>query len=60
MEALKVKSGSIPQGTLATGRTIAKKGLEYSFTRMETSTKVCGEQIRDTDKGHTGETKEEN
>ena len=60
MEALKVKSGSIPQGTLATGRTIAKKGLESSFTRMETSTKVCGEQIRDTAKGHTGETKEEN
>ena len=57
MEALKVKSGRMLLGTLVTGRTTARRASEFSSTRMETSTRVCGLLTKDMAKGHTGVTK---
>ena len=57
MVALKVKNGRWHPDILVIGKITARKVLEYSFTKTETSTKECGQVIRDTGKGHIGEMK---
>ena len=54
MEASKEKNGSMLQGISETGRIIAKKASEFNTTKMETSTKVCGEETKDMVKVPTG------
>ena len=46
--------------TLETGRIIAKKVSEFSFTRMEINMKECGEEIKDMVRELIGEMKTEN
>ncbi len=55
MVQFKEKSGLSLQDILVTGETIAKKDLVFNSTRMETSTKVCGQWIRNMVKVLTGE-----
>lgn len=60
MEQLKVKSGRHRKGTLVIGRIMERMVLVFSFTKMETSMKVCGELTKDTDKELIGALKETN
>jgi len=53
----KEKCGLSLQDILVTGETTAKKDLVFNSIRMETSTKVCGQWIRNMAKVPTGEMK---
>lgn len=55
MVASKERCGLGLHDILVIGETTVKKGLEYSSTRMETSTKECGLWTRNMAKEHTGE-----
>ena len=57
MEASREKSGSRLLAISVIGRTTAKMGSVFSFTRMETSTKACGREIGDMARERTGETR---
>ena len=54
MEALKVKSGRMLLDTSVIGRITARRASEFSSTRMETSTRVCGLLTKDMGKVPTG------
>jgi hypothetical protein len=54
---LKVTNGCHLQSTLVTGAIIAKRVLEFSIIKTETSMKACGQSTNDMDRVPTGEMK---
>lgn len=58
MEASREKNGNTLADTLGIGKITAKMALVSSSTKMETSTKECGLETRDTVKVLTGVTRE--
>ena len=57
MVASKARSGNPPLAISVTGETTARKVLVFNFTKMATSTKVCGPWTKSTVKAPTGEMK---
>ena len=54
MEASKERNGNMLRGTLAIGRTIRRMASEFSSTKMATSMRVFGKEIKDTVRELTG------
>lgn len=57
MELSKEKNGKLLQDMLVIGTITVKKGLAFSFIKMEINMKECGREIEDMVKGLNGEMK---
>jgi phosphopantetheine adenylyltransferase len=55
MDQLRERNGSKRLDILVIGMITAKKVLVFSFIKMETNMKECGNRIRDMGRVHTGE-----